>query len=129
MKNKTIIFLVLSTILRLSSAYAMHKTNKPLAIIRFKEEGKKIYILCKINQTDSLKFLFDTEASNTMIKESIADTLLHLIYDGTALNENINSKNEIKSSSGNTISLGKITIPHLPLYTLPYRKVTMVLSD
>ncbi|NSL86982.1 hypothetical protein ECE50_009085 [Chitinophaga sp. Mgbs1] len=92
----------------------------PLAVVPFELKGDRIYIICKVNKTDSLRFMFDTGNSNTAIKEQVGNDVLKLVFDGKAENESVNGVSTIQTSSGNTLSIGPLSVPGVMLISLPF---------
>lgn len=81
--------------------------SQTLTSIPFTVENNCIYFHCKINETDSLKLLFDTGADGSVINEN-ALKKISLKIDGEAENIGSNGKNIVKTSSNNIICLGSI---------------------
>lgn len=94
--------------------FAQEKTT--YTTIPFTVEKNCIFIYCKVNDTDSLKFLFDTGADGSVINSS-ANSKLVLNINGKAINVGSNGQQEVEKSAGNTISLGNIQLKDV-LFTL-----------
>ncbi len=82
-------------------------------------EGNSIYIYCKVNERDSLKFLFDTGADGTVINKSSLQKV-NLTIDGKSLNVGSNGQNEVESSSKNELILGTIKKNEVFLTIIPF---------
>jgi len=81
--------------------------STPFTSLPFTVENNHIYFYCKVNETDSIKFLFDTGANGSVInKQSLKK--LNLNINGKSLNQGSNGVNEVESSSGNKIKIGNI---------------------
>lgn len=92
---------------------------KPISSVPFSFENNGIYVHCKVNETDSVKFLFDTGADGTSInKESLAK--LNLKVDGASLNTGSNGSNEVETSSANEIKMGDISRKDVLLAIIPF---------
>jgi hypothetical protein len=105
MKNKrTKTLFTLLTLLLSTSLYSQSRT---ITSIPFSIEKNCIYIYCKVNGTDSLKFLFDTGADGSVINQSSLPKA-NLKIDGKSLNVGSNGKNEVEMSSKNDILIGTI---------------------
>jgi len=81
---------------------------KPEAVMPFTVEQNVVYIYCKVNATDSLKFLFDTGADGSVLNIS-ARVKPDVKINGNSLNQGSNGTNEVALSSGNSIQFGGIT--------------------
>lgn len=92
--------------------------SDPITTLPFTLENNAIYFYCKVNQTDSLKFLFDTGANVTVINQT--SDKIKLESSGKQSNMGSNGVNEVDQSFGNTVSFGKITRTDLSLTIIPY---------
>lgn len=92
--------------------------NGPV-IIPFSLEDHSIYIYCKVNKTDSIKFLFDTGASNSVINSN-AKKKPALTIDGQSVNQGSNGSNTVEHSSHNTIQFGTLEKKDVLLTLIPY---------
>jgi len=72
-----------------------------------------------VNETDSLKFLFDTGANSSVINGQSL-TKLKLVLDGKSLNQGANGSNDVESSSGNSIAYGGIAQKDILFTIIPY---------
>ena len=86
--------------------------------IPFTLENNGIYFYCKVNGTDSLKFLFDTGANVTVI--NLSSEKIKLTGDEKQTNTGSNGQNEVDRSLGNTISFGAMTTTDFPITLIPY---------
>lgn len=97
--------------------------STPISSISFTIEKNCIYFYCRVNETDSIKFLFDTGADGSVInKQSL--TALQLKLDGKSLNEGSNGTNEVESSSGNEIKIGNISKKGVLFTVIPFETTT-----
>lgn len=93
--------------------------SKSVTVIPFTFENDRVYIYCKVNEADSLKFLFDTGADGSVInKQSLHK--LNLKIDGQSLNVGSNGSNVVDISPGNIISFGNIKQENISLTIIPY---------
>lgn len=99
--KKTITFIV--TLISIS----FYSQSNPVTTVPITVEGNSIYIYCKVNERDSLKFLFDTGADGTVINKSSLEKV-NLNVDGKSINVGSNGQNEVESSSENELILGTI---------------------
>jgi hypothetical protein len=75
----------------------LHAQNKPVATLPFElKSDNRIYIKCRVNQSDTLTFLFDTGAGAMVINESILGKKLNLVLDSTANNVGTNGAGKVK---------------------------------
>ncbi|MNJ84898.1 hypothetical protein D3C87_23610 [compost metagenome] len=88
------------------------------SVVPFTLENNCIFIYCKINETDSVKFLFDTGANSSVINTN-SNKQVPLQIDGKSMNEGSNGVNEVKTSGNNQVSFSGIV----------KSKVTLTLID
>lgn len=91
----------------------------PVTVVPFVLEKNIIYIYCKVNEADSLKFLFDTGAGGSVINKS-SQRKPSLKIAGKALNIGSNGTNEAQVSEGNTLRFGNIERSNASLTLLDY---------
>ena len=92
--------------------------NSPV-IIPFSLEDHSVYIYCKVNKTDSIKFLFDTGASNSVINSNAKKKPV-LSIDGKSVNQGSNGTNTVEHSSHNTIQFGTLEKKNVLFTLIPY---------
>ncbi|MGE8433556.1 retropepsin-like aspartic protease [Chryseobacterium joostei] len=96
--------------------------QKGPAIIPFSLENNSVYLQCKVNKTDSIKFLFDTGADGSVIninsKKKVA-----LKIDGKSENRGSNGVNTVDYSSHNTVQFGNIQKDNITFTMIPYGMV------
>jgi hypothetical protein len=100
-------------------ATAAFGQSAPEATIPFTIEKSCIYFYCKVNDADSLKFLFDTGAGGSVINQQSIGKV-NLKIDGETLNVGSNGSNNVGVSSNNSIKIGNITFQHAALTLIPY---------
>ena len=111
MKYKTLlVFFLLNTLL--------FSQSTAVTILPFTLENNGIYFYCKVNDTDSLRFLFDTGANVTVI--NLSSDKIKLTSDGKKMNTGSNGENEVDQSFGNTINFGEIKRTDVPITIIPY---------
>jgi len=97
--------------------------NTPLTVLPFDlKNDNRIYIKCRINQSDSLTFLFDTGADVMVINQDILGKKLNLMMDSEMGNLGANGNSKLKVSTKNTLSFGNITAGNISLMAIPYGK-------
>jgi len=98
----------------------LHGQNKPEAVVPFIIEKNVIYIYCKVNQTDSLKFMFDTGADGSVINTG-SKIRPDIKVTGSNLNQGSNGNNIVEVSSGNTVKFGAIKRSDINLTLINYQ--------
>lgn len=81
--------------------------NGAVASVPFVIEKNCIYFYCKVNDTDSVRFLFDTGADGSVIN-GLSASKLNLQLNGSSLNVGANGTNEVANSTDNTVTLGTL---------------------
>jgi len=95
--------------------------NKPIDKIPFElTDNNEIFIKCKVNETDSLTFLFDTGANGTVINSYILGKKINLNLDKEIENNGANGIHMVKISSTNTLQFGNLKKENLDLLTIDY---------
>lgn len=79
----------------------------PVTSVPFTVEKNCIYFYCSVNGTDSVRFLFDTGASSSVI--NLRSGRVKLPVSGDALNTGSNGNNAVKESRSNDVQFGSIT--------------------
>lgn len=93
--------------------------SKPIESIPFSIENNHIYIKVKVNEIDSLKFLFDTGADGSVInQESIKKLKLNIT--GKSINTGSNGTNEVEESAHNEMLLGSIHKKEIIFTIIPF---------
>ncbi|WP_223600865.1 retropepsin-like aspartic protease [Chryseobacterium sp. GVT01B] len=92
--------------------------NKPV-ILPFSLENNSVYLYCKVNTTDSIKFLFDTGANGSVININ-AKKKVPLNIDGKSENKGSNGVNMVDYSSHNTVQFGSIQKNDIQFALIPY---------
>lgn len=95
----------------------------PITTIPFTLENNSIYFYCKVNSSDSLKFLFDTGANGSVINEQ-AKQKIPLKINNQSLNVGSNGTNLVSQSSDNAITFGNITKTNIDFTIIPYGTTT-----
>lgn len=99
----------MKTICLLVVLFCMHNALAqavPVGVIPFRVENNCMYIYCKVNDTDSLKFLFDTGANGSVINSQSGKVSLPV--SGESLNTGSNGNNVVEQSIGNRVQFGGI---------------------
>ncbi len=89
-----------------------------------------IHVKGRVNQSDTLDFLFDTGAGINVITASLVNTKVKLKFDGTQANTGSDGTKNVRSSSKNTMTTGNLTWSNVPLLAIDYKgfPFDMVLS-
>ena len=102
----------------------LHAQQKPLVTLPFElKSDNRIYIKCRVNQSDTLTFLFDTGAGAMVINESILGKKLNLVFDSETNNVGANGENKVKTSTKNNLFFGNIRTDSVTYLTIPYGDV------
>lgn len=108
------IYLILFSIITLN----VTAQSKPVTVVPFTMEKNTIFIYCKVNEKDSIKFLFDTGANGSVINSSAKK--LDLKIDGQSQNQGSNGVNTVEESSGNRVAFGTIERTNVSLTLIPF---------
>ncbi|MDR6458432.1 hypothetical protein J2786_001525 [Chryseobacterium vietnamense] len=98
------------------SAISAQKTT---SILPFFLENNSVYVYCKVNKTDSIKFLFDTGADGSVINSN-SKKKIPLKIDGKSENKGSNGVNTVDYSSHNTVQFGNIEKKEIRFTLIPY---------
>lgn len=93
--------------------------SKPISIIPFKLEGNCLYIYVKVNEKDSVKFLFDTGANGSVINSQSVKKL-GLNINGKSQNQGSNGTNMVDQSVDNKVTFGTIERKKVDFTLIPY---------
>ncbi|RKE81889.1 retropepsin-like aspartic protease [Chryseobacterium sp. AG363] len=96
--------------------------QKPISVLPFFLENNSVYVYCKVNKTDSIKFLFDTGADGSVINSN-SKKKIPLKIDGKSENRGSNGVNTVDYSSHNTIQFGDIEKKEIRFTLIPYESV------
>jgi len=105
-------------ILTLLFSITVSAQKKPV-ILPFSLENNSVYVYCKVNTTDSIKFLFDTGADGSVININ-AKKKVPLNIDGKSENKGSNGVNTVDYSSHNTVQFGSIQKNDIQFTLIPY---------
>lgn len=95
--------------------------NQPIDKIPFEiKKDNRIYIKCKVNETDSLSFLFDTGANGTVINSHILGKKINLNLDKENENNGAHGVHMVKISTNNTLQFGNLKKENLDLLSIDY---------
>jgi hypothetical protein len=90
--------------------------------IPFMLEQNCIFIYGKVNDTDSLKFLFDTGADGSVITFN-ASQRVNLRTDGTGINVGANGQNQVQITNNNRLAIGSIQFDPMSFTIIEYGDV------
>lgn len=93
--------------------------QKTPTILPFSLEKNSIYVYCKLNKTDSIKFLFDTGADGSVINVNTKKKV-PLKINGQSENKGSNGVNTVDYSSHNTVQIGNIQKNDIQFTLIPY---------
>src|SRR4051794_5407341 len=109
---KPVFMLALGFVCSIPSSFAQ-KT------VPFTLENNCIFLYCKVNETDSLKFLFDTGADGSVINLD-SKKASAVKADGKSVNTGSNGTNDVASSSNNRMSFSGIANEKVSLTLIPF---------
>ena len=108
-------------ILLFGVALQLRGQNKPLAALPFElRSDNRIYIKCRVNQSDTLIFLFDTGADDMVINSDILGRKLDLVLDSATTNVGLNGESKIKESTHNKLFFGGLVADTVTYAVIPY---------
>ena len=115
-------FLVVFCCLTISAG--LNAQNIPLATLPFElRSDNRIYLKCRVNESDSLVFMFDTGAEPMVINQDILGKKTSMNFDGEVTNVGTNGTSKIKKSTNNTFSFGGILTDSISFVAIPYGDV------
>ncbi|AEA45491.1 retropepsin-like aspartic protease [Fluviicola taffensis] len=82
-------------------------------------ENNGIYIYCKVNDIDSVRFLFDTGADGSVINTD-SNKQIKLKVDGESMNEGSNGTNKVSQSNNNLISFSEFEQKNVSFTLIPF---------
>jgi len=103
----------------LTLLFSVTTAQKKPVILPFSLENNSVYLYCKVNTTDSIKFLFDTGANGSVININ-AKKKVPLNIDGKSENKGSNGVNTVDYSSHNTVQFGSIQKNDIQFTLIPY---------
>jgi hypothetical protein len=87
--------------------------------IPFQLENNCIYIYCKVNETDSVRFLFDTGADGSVINTD-SNKELHLKIDGESVNTGSNGSSTVAQSTANRVVFDGLEQKNIPFTLISF---------
>lgn len=96
--------------------------QKQPTLIPFSLENNSVYLQCKVNAVDNVKFLFDTGADGSVININ-SKKKVDLKIDGKSENKGSNGVNTVDYSSHNTVQFGDIQKTDVLFTLIPYGEV------
>lgn len=97
--------------------------NKPSSEIPFElGPASRIYVKCRVNGSEPLRFLFDTGATGMVINSGIVGHEVKMTFDGSVMNYGATGSNEIPTSSCNDFRIGKMSFGKVPFIAVPYTR-------
>ncbi len=115
---------VAATCLALLNIAPLHAQlmNTPTESIPFElqQEHSRIYVLGSVNDSKTLRFLFDKGATNMVISTNSLNGV-NIRFDGTSPNRGATGENTVKLSRNNSFTLGSKTYPGADFLGIEYR--------
>ncbi|MBP2615345.1 retropepsin-like aspartic protease [Chryseobacterium jejuense] len=96
--------------------------QKQPTLIPFSLENNSVYLQCRVNAVDNVKFLFDTGADGSVININ-AKKKVNLKIGGKSENKGSNGVNTVDYSSHNTVQFGDIQKTDVLFTLIPYGEV------
>ena len=95
--------------------------NTPVTVLPFElKTDNRIYIKCRVNDTENLTFMFDTGAGAMVINQSVLGKKLNLTLDGETDNIGANGNSKVSVSSKNLLKFGDVEIKNTEFVAIPY---------
>jgi hypothetical protein len=102
------------------SKYITTTKNKQDTIPFTIGDDHRIYLNGKINNSDTISFLFDTGASGSVISVPTIDKKVKVTLDGSVLNEGSDGVERVKTSSKNNIEINGLLWNDAQLYAIDF---------
>lgn len=80
----------------------------------------RIYVKCTVNDSDTLRFLFDTGASDMVINTASPRFGFDMSFDGVAENSGASGSNSVQSSSNNVFRAGNAVADSMLFIAIAY---------
>lgn len=80
----------------------------------------RVYLKCKVNNSDTLRFLFDTGATDMIMNPNSPRSTYSIQFDSQVTNNGATGTNLIQASSDNELQLGNMQIKGLRFLSIPY---------
>ena len=80
----------------------------------------RVYLKCKVNNSDTLRFLFDTGATDMIMNPNSPRSTYSIQFDSQVTNNGATGTNLIQASSDNELQLGNMQIKRLRFLSIPY---------
>lgn len=86
------------------------------------EQGtdNRIYVKCRINDSDTLRFLFDTGATDIIVNPNSPRCSFSITFDSRAVNQGATGTNVIECSHNNALFVGGVEMKDLCVVSIPY---------
>ncbi|WP_378188393.1 retropepsin-like aspartic protease [Aquimarina sp. W85] len=81
----------------------------------------RIYLKGKINQSDTLNFIFDTGANAMVITKDLIGDKVKMQVNGTTQNIGFDGSKTVSTSSNNTIEIGNLKWDSVPFISVDYK--------
>lgn len=113
---KSFILLLLTECLSILFAHAQVMDSIPFEL----GKDNRVYIRCRVNDSDTLRFLFDTGATDMVLNPNSPRSNFSISWNEQIINQGATGSNSVLSSSSNTFTIGKTSIKALRFLRISY---------
>jgi len=101
----------------------LKRPNSKTDTIPFVIDKKRSGIILKVsfNNSEPLKFMFDTAANANVIVKEVADNKIHLMTDGNTINQSGTTEHTVSTSSNNIMEIVDLIWPKVKLLHIDYK--------
>lgn len=95
--------------------------NTPFDSIPFElGTDHRVYVSCRVNGSEPLRFLFDTGATDLVMNPNSPRSVYPVTFDGVVDNTGATGSNRVAKSSRNRLEIGHRTLENISLISIPY---------
>lgn len=80
----------------------------------------RVYLRCRVNDSDTLRFLLDTGATDMVMNPNAPRSNYTMNFDSEVTNSGATGVNQIRSSSSNRFIVGKTAVENMRFLSIPY---------
>ena len=80
----------------------------------------RVYLRCRVNDSDILRFLLDTGATDMVMNPNAPRSNYTMNFDSEVTNSGATGVNQIRSSSSNRFTVGETTVEGMRFLSIPY---------
>lgn len=80
----------------------------------------RVYLRCRVNDSDTLRFLLDTGATDMVMNPNAPRSNYTMNFDSEVTNSGATGVNQIRSSSSNRFTVGETTVEGMRFLSIPY---------